>query len=103
QAEYGIRVFHVTGVQTCALPIFDGLPQRRGADAEAAGHVGDGGEAVARRVAPRLDEGVDALRAVVGQALAQDGGEGVAHGRARKIGRAPCREGVERAAVDDTV
>src|SRR5690606_40600540 len=23
QAEDGIRVFHVTGVQTCALPIFD--------------------------------------------------------------------------------
>src|SRR5215475_13984966 len=23
QAEYGIRVFHVTGVQTCALPIFE--------------------------------------------------------------------------------
>src|SRR5690606_41038704 len=25
QAEDGIRVFHVTGVQTCALPIFIGL------------------------------------------------------------------------------
>src|SRR5690606_41161480 len=25
QAEDGIRDFHVTGVQTCALPIFDGL------------------------------------------------------------------------------
>src|SRR5690606_39536182 len=24
QAEDGIRDFHVTGVQTCALPIFDG-------------------------------------------------------------------------------
>src|SRR5690606_39483339 len=24
QAEDGIRVFHVTGVQTCALPILDG-------------------------------------------------------------------------------
>src|SRR5690606_40425740 len=38
QAEDGIRDFHVTGVQTCALPIcpavsagedFDGYPQRR--------------------------------------------------------------------------
>src|SRR5690606_40191046 len=33
--EDGIRDFHVTGVQTCALPIFDGnytlpLPQRQG-------------------------------------------------------------------------
>src|SRR5690606_40262319 len=26
QAEDGIRVFHVTGVQTCALPIFIKLP-----------------------------------------------------------------------------
>src|SRR6266511_5351317 len=26
QAEDGIRVFHVTGVQTCALPIFVPLP-----------------------------------------------------------------------------
>src|SRR5690606_40647072 len=25
QAEDGIRCFHVTGVQTCALPIFDAL------------------------------------------------------------------------------
>src|SRR5690606_40753693 len=25
QAEYGIRVFHVTGVQTCALPILPNL------------------------------------------------------------------------------
>src|SRR5690606_39677894 len=25
QAEDGIRVFHVTGVQTCALPIFGGI------------------------------------------------------------------------------
>src|SRR5690606_40761048 len=28
QAEDGIRVFHVTGVQTCALPIFDGSRAR---------------------------------------------------------------------------
>src|SRR5690606_31575091 len=27
QAEDGIRDFHVTGVQTCALPIFDVFPQ----------------------------------------------------------------------------
>src|SRR5690606_39513922 len=29
QAEDGIRDFHVTGVQTCALPIFRRLRQRR--------------------------------------------------------------------------
>src|SRR5690606_40945000 len=28
QAEDGIRDFHVTGVQTCALPIFDGGAHR---------------------------------------------------------------------------
>src|SRR5690606_39288081 len=28
QAEDGIRVFHVTGVQTCALPILDLVPLR---------------------------------------------------------------------------
>src|SRR5690606_40599157 len=28
QAEDGIRVFHVTGVQTCALPIWTGTPRR---------------------------------------------------------------------------
>src|SRR5690606_40881213 len=27
QTEDGIRVFHVTGVQTCALPIFDGTAE----------------------------------------------------------------------------
>src|SRR5690606_40271499 len=29
QAEDGIRVFHVTGVQTCALPIWPALPRPR--------------------------------------------------------------------------
>src|SRR5690606_39739216 len=28
QAEDGIRAFHVTGVQTCALPIFSARPTR---------------------------------------------------------------------------
>src|SRR5690606_40414715 len=30
QAEDGIRDFHVTGVQTCALPILDGLVEQEG-------------------------------------------------------------------------
>src|SRR5690606_39588273 len=30
QAEDGIRDFHVTGVQTCALPIYLGLPRMDG-------------------------------------------------------------------------
>src|SRR6266511_3151837 len=32
QAEDGIRDFHVTGVQTCALPIYHGRRQQRGGD-----------------------------------------------------------------------
>src|SRR5690606_39547480 len=36
--EDGIRDFHVTGVQTCALPIFpSSVPERRGAPAAPAG------------------------------------------------------------------
>src|SRR5690606_39803454 len=30
QAEDGIRDFHVTGVQTCALPIYEGTRQAQG-------------------------------------------------------------------------
>src|SRR5256885_2946802 len=53
QAEDGIRDYKVTGVQTCALPIFDGqadvpvgedLGQRR--DARAAGLLMEGGNAL---------------------------------------------------------
>src|SRR6266508_6218066 len=33
QAEDGIRDGHVTGVQTCALPIFESPPSRHGASA----------------------------------------------------------------------
>src|SRR5690606_41175715 len=39
QAEDGIRAFHVTGVQTCALPIWRRLP-RAEPDAEVAAEVG---------------------------------------------------------------
>src|SRR5690606_40870646 len=38
QAEDGIRDFHVTGVQTCALPIFPVLAHRGGGQAD----LGDG-------------------------------------------------------------
>src|SRR5690606_40591033 len=34
QAEDGIRDFHVTGVQTCALPIYQRLPTLRVQDGE---------------------------------------------------------------------
>src|SRR5207302_5031490 len=52
QAEDGIRDFHVTGVQTCALPIFAGRqaspPQAR-ARSEASGRDARGAHAQRRR------------------------------------------------------
>src|SRR5690606_40074955 len=45
QAEDGIRDFHVTGVQTCALPDLGGPP--------AAGGRSAGGRAASRRSRPR--------------------------------------------------
>src|SRR5690606_40769022 len=38
----GIRVFHVTGVQTCALPIYDARKLTIAAAAEALTHVQEG-------------------------------------------------------------
>src|SRR5690625_7933453 len=72
QAEDGIRDGHVTGVQTCALPIYD------------------------HRSADLLDEGADVIRGLPHCALA--GGEQLS-GRLPKIGRASCRERMETAVV----
>src|SRR5690606_41074217 len=87
QAEDGIRDFHVTGVQTCALPIFQ-LDQRRTA-----------------RVGALLDGRVDAVRADVGDAVRQgdvlaelhshlthDAVADLRKALSTEIGRAPCRE-----------
>src|SRR5207302_4262194 len=40
QAEDGIRYFHVTGVQTCALPIYAAAPCKTSADCGATGLCG---------------------------------------------------------------
>src|SRR3712207_7840401 len=84
QAEDGIRDIGVTGVQTCALPIY--APERRGG-----GQIPGGRPAAAgaqggrqRQRGPRRDAAAD--RRPAGQ---QGGGRAVP-----EIGRASCRERV---------
>src|SRR5690606_24125577 len=67
QAEVGIRYFHVTGVQTCALPISEvGRTGMIGAGAEVGrtGVIGAGAEARARDVAAVGKDGQ--VRAAIG-------------------------------------
>src|SRR5690606_40315314 len=79
QAEDGIRDFHVTGVQTCALPICRGRQLRRpGHLRRAAGHFLGGG------------------RVLLGGP--GDGRQSPGH-PLPEIGRASCRERVEIAVV----
>src|SRR3712207_8934765 len=85
QAEDGIRDIGVTGVQTCALPIFRGFGE--GAVALGAVLV----DLAHRRVAQRGLELVEVDQVVVGPLGADDLRE-VAQGR--EIGRASCRERV---------
>src|SRR5690606_40832273 len=87
QAEDGIRDFHVTGVQTCALPISD---QDGGDVVHAAVAVGGSGEfageAVEREVVPREDRGELSVVHHPGEAVGAEEDE--------EIGRASCRERV---------
>src|SRR5690606_40928655 len=54
QAEDGIRGFHVTGVQTCALPILDRAYVRRAGEAET--WLADGVPEVAAKASEWLDD-----------------------------------------------
>src|SRR5690606_40178553 len=92
QAEDGIRDFHVTGVQTCALPIFRIYPGGLGLETE--------DQTMAQYVVDyRLDIlGADEVPAGEpgvgpGAAIQGDGAPGA------EIGRASCREGVCTEAV----
>src|SRR5690606_41188829 len=96
QAEDGIRDFHVTGVQTCALPICEELKHRI-AELIVAGVkprriIIDPGLGFAKnsqhnwQLLGRLDELTEL-------------GYRVLIGASRKIGRASCRERVEDPAV----
>src|SRR5205807_5229230 len=95
QAEDGIRDYKVTGVQTCALPIY-----RAGAGSAARDGVGpqarpaDLGAALAGRVS-RLCLRLQWRRA----APAPDRLERFCALRRREIGRASCRERVENTVV----
>src|SRR5690606_39760000 len=88
QAEDGIRDFHVTGVQTCALPISGGSGVAEGK------HAGTGLDEKAVGMAVVAAFEFDDL-GPAGKAPGQaDGGHGGFC--AREIGRASCRERVER-------
>src|SRR5690606_40726203 len=91
--------FHVTGVQTCALPIWqDGLQFFRSNGPEAVGSYPD---VRARQLRDDSAAGVDkarvAVRSVnettlsVGRERSAESGMGVEH-RKHQIGRASCRE-----------
>src|SRR5690606_40142471 len=84
QAEDGIRDFHVTGVQTCALPIFEQLLAflREGPDVHLECRTP---EYLVRRIAGEAGETFVDLD-VAGAVPLGDG----------EIGRASCRERVER-------
>src|SRR5439155_14969166 len=88
QAEDGIRDGHVTGVQTCALPIYEAAA--RGVDAGAHGHVPRLRARSRRRAAP--EPVPDGAR------RSGEGGAGRSVARRRdapsQIGRASCRERV---------
>src|SRR5690606_41050097 len=101
QAYDGIRCFHVTGVQTCALPISAGVTERhvelldrnrwfRGLPADAIS------EMVGMARLRRLEDG----QRLHAQGDLPDGLYGVSTG-AMQIGRASCRERALRRAVEE--
>src|SRR5690606_41085153 len=94
----GIRDFHVTGVQTCALPIYIG----RCIVAVPGGWVPNGWcRDEMARLAPKFDvlfEDFDGIRAAAGTLYLK--GEDLLPARTitgllQEIGRAPCREAVQ--------
>src|SRR5690606_40883652 len=95
--EDGIRYFHVTGVQTCALPIFSGLMLHVEHLVAALGE--QGGSQRAPQLPTHDDDVVDVARGR-GQDLAT-GGSGADHASGDtlasmdEIGRASCRERAE--------
>src|SRR5207249_7526556 len=94
QAEDGIRDRNVTGVQTCALPIFLREARRRRLHFDT-GHCEDASARAVQR-APALAEvigAVDADRRGREHHRRAIGGRG----RRQQIGRASCRERGERA------
>src|SRR2546421_6464927 len=83
QAEDGIRDLIVTGVQTCALPIY--FRDQRGLDPGMPCVGGDGTGEGWRRTDTALERGAHVLELRIGEPAADSPGE---------IGRASCRERV---------
>src|SRR5439155_6296188 len=81
QAEDGIRDGHVTGVQTCALPIFTMMEWY--------------GEMVARRLYGQAFFGKGPVSDSAKQAIEAELSKGLRALKGLKIGRASCRERVE--------
>src|SRR5690606_40472255 len=82
QAEDGIRDFHVTGVQTCALPIFTDVEDKIIVRARETGEAWTG--IIERYIADFLAD-MDALNVLPAHAYPRATEE--------EIGRASCREG----------
>src|SRR5690606_9852783 len=77
QAEDGIRAFHVTGVQTCALPIWansPGIAETDDAIAIEKGHAGIAADATLMHFTHRLehDLGRELVIAVLVEAVRED-------------------------------
>src|SRR5690606_40503983 len=94
QAEDGIRDFHVTGVQTCALPISEICWPI--AALMKPGTAERGSMPCAAAIAPK------AIGSAIGPSIALVSQSGIATGHAeaatiKEIGRASCRERVELA------
>src|SRR2546430_1859351 len=85
QAEDGIRDLTVTGVQTCALPIFEED------DGELVALLQGGDDLIAQHQVAAVPDHDEDLAAGVGHLDAQAAGNLVAHA---EIGRASCRERV---------
>src|SRR5690606_40428860 len=85
QAEDGIRDFHVTGVQTCALPIF----------AEPAPKVTATSPSPARAVIPRSAARVESTPVVMAMFPVPVCAAMPSPANSTEIGRASCRERVE--------
>src|SRR5690606_41123277 len=114
QAEDGIRDFHVTGVQTCALPIYhrrhrrlprlDRARQRRGLvrrQQEGARGIGGGGSRVAA-VAVAAEVVDDGLPAAVDGLAGRRGGRAVARAPVQRGRGLPARQPRGRPAPRDT-
>src|SRR5690606_41127395 len=99
QAEDGIRDFHVTGVQTCALPIWGTNVLHVAHRAITQGFfVGDAsGAEPCDFVLPPDVLGTPRLPLVLGSGAGPDGVE------APEIGRASCRERERRCEYDRTI